>query len=101
MFHGSYLYPVQHKVNIWWGPPRKFDPRIAERKISWLELFYDLVYVIAIARITHHLAEHPSWHGLADYAYLFIMIFWGWINGSLYHDLHGSPGIRTRFMTLW
>jgi low temperature requirement protein LtrA len=29
------------------------------------------------------------------------MIYWGWVNGSLYYDLHGSPGIRTRFMTLW
>ena len=91
----------RQKVNIWWGPPRKFTARIAERKISWLELFYDLVYVIAISRATHHFAEHPGLSGLFEYAYLFIMIFWGWINGSLYHDLHGSPGIRTRFMTLW
>jgi low temperature requirement protein LtrA len=89
------------KYNIWWGPPRKFIPKIDERRISWLELFYDLVYVIAIARATHHFAAHPGFSGLFDYAYLFIMIFWGWLNGSLYHDLHGSPGIRTRFMTLW
>src|SRR6185436_3886800 len=32
---------------------------------------------------------------------LFILIFWGWLNGSLYHDLHGSAGLRTRLMTLW
>jgi low temperature requirement protein LtrA len=89
------------KINIWWGPPRKFTSEIEERKISWLELFYDLVYVIAISRVTHHFASHPDLHGLADYAFLFMMIFWGWINGSMYHDLHGSPGIRTRFMTLW
>jgi low temperature requirement protein LtrA len=91
----------RQKANIWWGPPKKFTPSIAERKISWLELFYDLVYVIAISKITHHFASHPDLNGLFEYAFLFIMIFWGWINGSLYHDLHGSPGIRTRFMTLW
>ena len=39
--------------SAWWGPPKKFDRDIKERRISWLELFYDLVYVIAIARITH------------------------------------------------
>lgn len=72
-----------------------------ERKISWLELFYDLVYVIVIAKVTHHLAAHPSGVGILDYAYLFTMIFWGWFNGSMHHDLHGTPGIRTRFMTLW
>lgn len=87
--------------NLWWGPPRNFVPEIDSRKISWLELFYDLVYVIAIARITHVFAAHPGPGALLDYAYLFIMIYWGWLNGSMYHDLHGSPGIRTRFMTLW
>lgn len=87
--------------NIWWGPPKKFSSSIAERKISWLELFYDLVYVIVIAKLTHFLVEHPEGAGLLDYAYLFTMSFWGWYNGSMYHDLHGTPGIRTRFMTLW
>ena len=88
-------------VNIWWGPPRKFSTKFEERKISWLELFYDLVYVIVISKATHHLAQHPGWDGLKDYLYIFVLIYWGWVNGSLYYDLHGSPGIRTRFMTLW
>lgn len=92
---------IPKNVSIWWGPPRKFSRESEERRISWLELFYDLVYVIVISRATHQLAAHPGWEGLGNYLYLFVMIFWGWANGSLYHDLHGSPGIRTRFMTLW
>jgi low temperature requirement protein LtrA len=91
----------RQRINIWWGPPRKFTIQQSERKISWLELFYDLVYVIVIARITHILAAHTDWRGLNDFFYLFLMAFWGWANGSQYHELHGSPGIRTRFMTLW
>ena len=89
------------KSSTWWGPPRKFDPHFEERRISWLELFYDLVYVIAISRITHHLATHISPEGVLQYACLFILIFWGWLNGSLYYDIHGSEGLRTRLMTLW
>ncbi len=92
---------VKQNHNIWWGPPKKFSIHIAERKISWLELFYDLVYVIVISKITRYLAGHPSVPGLLDYGYLFAMTFWGWYNGSMYHDFYGSPGIRTRFMTLW
>ena len=92
---------IPKNTSIWWGPPRKFSRLFEERRISWLELFYDLVYVIVISKATHRLAAHPGWDGLGDYLYLFVMIFWGWANGSLYHDLHGSPGIRTRFMTLW
>lgn len=89
------------QYNIWWGPPKKFSTKFEDRKISWLELFYDLVYVIVISRTTHHLAVNPGAQGILDYLLLFVMIFWGWFNGSMYHDLHGSQGIRTRFMTLW
>jgi low temperature requirement protein LtrA len=89
------------KYNIWWGPPRKFSTSIQDRKISWLELFYDLVYVIVISRTTHQLAINPSAQGILDYMLLFLMVFWGWLNGSMYYDLHGTSGIRTRFMTLW
>ncbi|WP_435357869.1 low temperature requirement protein A [Emticicia sp. SJ17W-69] len=85
----------------WWGPPKFFSPEISDRKISWLELFYDLVYVLAISKITHHLSEDFSLEGLKNYFYLFSIIFWGWLNGSLYHDLHGSNGLRTYLMTLW
>lgn len=92
---------IRPNTSAWWGPPRKFDPNFEERRISWLELFYDLVYVIAIARITHHLALHITWNGFLEYACLFFLIFWGWLNGSLYHDIHGTRGLRTQLMTLW
>jgi low temperature requirement protein LtrA len=82
--------------NTWWDPPKNFDDRKYERKIGWLELFYDLVYVAAIAQLTHHLASHLSWPVLADSFLLFCFVFWSWVNGSQYYDLHGSDGIRTR-----
>ena len=91
----------RHTNLSWWGPPKKFDERKNERKISWLELFYDLVYVAAIAQVTHHLSNHLSWHELLFSFLLFSLIFWSWINGSQYYDLHGSDSIRTRLLTFW
>lgn len=85
----------------WWGAPKKFNPNFEERRISWLELFYDLVYVIAISRITHMLCNDLSITNFFWYCSLFILIFWGWLNGSQYHDIHGNIGLRTRLMTLW
>jgi len=73
---------------------------LQERKISWLELFYDLVYVAAIAQLTGYLAEHPTWKDLGYFFFIFCLIFWSWLNGSYYHDTHGSTGIRTRYFTL-
>lgn len=90
----------QKERNIWWGPPRKFSEKLQERKISWLELFYDLVYVAAISQLTGYLADHLNWQGLAYFFFIFSLIFWSWINGSNYHDIHGSTGIRTRYFTL-
>jgi len=89
------------RSSVWWGPPKKFDTQFKERKISWLELFYDLVYVIAISRITNHLSSHISQRGFVEYACLFILVFWGWLNGSLYHDLHGNNDIRTRVLPFY
>lgn len=92
---------IKPEVRDWWGPPKEFTIEDKERKISWLELFYDLVYVIAISRITHHLTDHLTLPAFFEYLFLFMMIYWGWLNGSLHHDLHGSEGLRTRLMTLW
>jgi low temperature requirement protein LtrA len=92
---------IRQNFSIWWGPPKQFSNPDLGRRVSWLELFYDVVYVIAIARITHHFAAHISFAGFVEYACLFILIYWGWLNGSLHHDVHGNQGLRTRLMTLW
>src|SRR3954466_1339800 len=85
--------------SLWWGPPRNFDDRVNERKIGWLELFYDLSFVAAISQLTHQLSTHPAWPVAGFCFLLFSLIFWAWINGSQYYDLHGSEGIRPRLLT--
>ena len=85
----------------WWGAPRDFTQVERDRSVSFQELFFDVVYVTAIAGITHHLGSHFGWESFLEYAALFGLIFWGWLNGSVYHDLHGHDGLRTRLMTLW
>lgn len=92
---------IQQRISIWWGPPKEFTTDKQERRVSWLELFFDLVFVIAIARTTHLLAHRLSFEGFTENLFLFILIYWGWLNGSLHHDLHGNQGLRTRLMTLW
>ncbi|HNC94986.1 MAG TPA: low temperature requirement protein A, partial [Myxococcota bacterium] len=66
---------------------------------SFLELFYDLVYVVLIAEISHGLAGHLDPGGLAQFAFLFVLVWLAWVNGSLYHDFHGHDDIRTRVYT--
>ena len=79
-----------------WKPPRAHGEVIEDRSVSFLELFYDLVYVVVIARAAHTLAEHVSWRGVADFAVVFGLIWIAWLNGTMYHDLHGRQDGRTR-----
>jgi low temperature requirement protein LtrA len=51
---------------------------VAERRASWLELFFDLVLVAAVAALASLLHEDSSATGLAVYAGLFVPVWWAW-----------------------
>ena len=79
-----------------WRPPRAHSEIIAGRTVSFLELFYDLVYVAVITQAAHHLAEHVSARGVGEFAVVFALIWIAWVNGTIYLDLHGREDGRTR-----
>ncbi len=83
----------------WWQPPRSASNRPEERRITFLELFYDLVYVVIISELSHTLAGSMNLPGLGTFVFLFIIVWWSWFNGAMYHDLHGNNDIRTRVFT--
>ncbi|MGV0167499.1 low temperature requirement protein A [Furfurilactobacillus sp. WILCCON 0119] len=82
------------------GAPRKITQQIQDRKISWLELFSDLVYVVIIHSITVGFGEHLNWPGLATFLILFYLIFNSWNNLVIYFDLHGNDSIRVIALTM-
>jgi low temperature requirement protein LtrA len=83
----------------WWQIPRPIGDRPPHRTVTFLELFYDLVYVIVIAQVAHALASHVDRTGFLTYVFLFITVWWAWFNGMSYHDGHGNDDIRTRVFT--
>ncbi len=82
--------------NWFWRPPRAHGEIDPERTVSFLELFYDLVYVVVIAQAAHHLAGHLTIGGYAEFAVIFGVIWIAWVNGTLYYELHGREDGRTR-----
>ena len=90
---------IIRRFRDWWQPPRKAGHRLEHRQVTFLELFYDLVYVVLITQLSHDLAGHIGWQRLAGFAFLFIIVWWAWFNGTSYHDLHGNNDICTRFFT--
>jgi low temperature requirement protein LtrA len=90
---------VSHKEHkrLWWQPPRATRDRDPHRTVSYLELFYDLFYVVLISEVAHGLAAGAT--GIVGYVFLFTVVWFAWLNGSLYHELHGNNDIRTRVFT--
>jgi hypothetical protein len=69
---------------------------IEDRTVSFLELFYDLVYVVLVGQLAHTLAEDVSWSGVLDFVVVFGLIWIGWFNGAQFHELHGREDGRNR-----
>jgi low temperature requirement protein LtrA len=77
-------------------PPRPHGALLFDRRVSFLEVFYDLAYVAVIGQASHQLAGNISVRGVVDFAIVFGLIWFAWINGSLYVELHGGEDGRTR-----
>jgi low temperature requirement protein LtrA len=82
-----------------WQPPARFEDRPTDRRISFLELFFDLVFVVLISQLAHSLAEDPSWSGVGWFVFLFYAVWSSWTNGTLYYDLHGTNDVSVRVFT--
>jgi low temperature requirement protein LtrA len=67
--------------------------------VTFLELFFDLVFVVVIAQLAQQLAAHPSWSGVGWFVLLFYAVWSSWINGTLYYDLHGTNDVSVRMFT--
>ena len=47
--------------------------------VSYLELFFDLVYVFALTQISHLILATMSWHGLVEAGVAFAAVWWAWM----------------------
>ncbi|MER6816367.1 low temperature requirement protein A [Spirillospora sp. NPDC000708] len=83
-----------------WQPPRPHGEQPLQRDVGPLELFYDLVVVVLVGQAAHQLAGHLTWRGLAEFGAVFTLVWIAWLNGSLYHDLHGREDARSRTVLL-
>ena len=93
------MIPIQKSYRHIWQPPRKAGEKLQERQVTFLELFYDVVYVAIIAQLAHKLASNMTGQGILEFVFLFTIVWWGWFNGTIYHDLHGNNDLRTRVFT--
>ncbi|MEU8570782.1 low temperature requirement protein A [Streptomyces pathocidini] len=74
------------------------------RAATPLELFFDLVFVVAIAQagvaLVHALAEGHIGHGVSGYAMVFFAIWWAWMNFSWFASAYDTDDVLYRVTTL-
>lgn len=65
--------------NRWFHRPELHSPAPGEeRRVGWIELFYDLVYVATIIQLGSALSKHPDWGGFLIFSGLFAAIWYAW-----------------------
>ncbi len=80
------------------------DPSEAGRTASTLELFFDLVFVVAVgtaaAQLHHALTDGHVLDGIADYAFVFFGIWWAWMNFTWFATSFDTDDWLYRVLTI-
>ncbi len=60
-------------------PPRLAATRREGERVTPLELFFDLVFVLAITQCTALMSHHPTWSGMAQGLLVLGILWWSWV----------------------
>jgi low temperature requirement protein LtrA len=63
---------------------RTHDEEPDQAHVGWLELYFDLVFVVSFIQLGNVLAEDVSWHGAARFAAVFVLLSWAWLGTTVY-----------------
>jgi low temperature requirement protein LtrA len=66
------------------------EPERPEKRVTWAELFFDLVLVFAITQIATLLHADLSWRGAGLALIVFVPIYWAWVGTSVHANLHDT-----------
>jgi len=83
-------------------PPRlrTAESEAAEHKVTWLELFYDLVFVVAVAQLGQRLFVNHGWTGSLGYVGLFIPLWYAWAQFTFYADRYDTNDLGQRLLAV-
>jgi low temperature requirement protein LtrA len=83
---------------------RPRDPHEPGRTASTLELFFDLVFVVAVSnaavQLHHALTENHVADGLVSYAMVFFGIWWAWVNFTWFATSFDTDDWLYRVLTI-
>jgi low temperature requirement protein LtrA len=67
-----------------------------EKRVTWTELFFDLVLVFSITQIAAVLHVDHGWPALGKALIVFVPIYWAWVGTSVHCNLHDTDNAIDR-----
>src|SRR3954468_21908237 len=66
-------------------PNSEQTPRSAHavQRVTWAELFFDLVFVFAVTQVAHAVSEGAGWADLGRSLLLFVPFWWAWVGCTI------------------
>ncbi len=82
-----------------WQPPAARHSVDDDGRVTWLELFFDLVFVAALIQLGDRLADDVSWRGGIVFSGAFVLLWWTWTGTTAFNNRFAVDDIVHRLLT--
>ena len=76
------------------------DGEAEGKRVSWVELYFDLIFVFAVGQAAHVIVVDPDWSGIGTALGLFVTLWWSWIGFVVLYNRHGEDRASRRLFLL-
>ncbi|MFE6865462.1 low temperature requirement protein A [Kitasatospora sp. NPDC057692] len=67
-----------------------------EKRVTWAELYFDLVFVFAITQVSGLLHHHHDWAGVVRALVVFVPVYWCWVGTTVQANIRDVDIARDR-----
>ena len=71
-----------------------------QRRATWLELFFDLVFVAAVSQLANSLSSEPTPTRFFEFLGLFVAVWWAWMGFTFYANRFDTDDLVYRLLML-
>ena len=70
------------------------------KRVSWVELYLDLVFVLAVGQLAHLIVVEPESRSVWIALGLFLTLWWTWVGFAVLYNRHGADRPEQRLLFL-
>jgi len=71
-----------------------------DQKVTFVELFFDLVFVFSVTQVVHLLQDGPGWRSAAEAVLVFWLVWWAWTQFTWALNAADTTHPRVELVTL-